>query len=211
MTGTDSTYFKYYKISSSSYREKVRFYEENESRIENLEESKKIEIYTDYIFALFEIGKYQAFLNRVDNIIEAVVMENIYVISGKNIFEELLFCKGACLYNLERYEMGCSVIEELIKINTNHLYAQRLYRKILRRKGFNWYEINKAIAVVFLLSAISVTLAKLLIIDTFYEKISAEINVFRLSLFLISGTLLIINEFWIRLKCYYKVMAYSKK
>ena len=208
MTNHRSTYFKFFKIDSSSYREKVRFYEENKKKISDLDYDEKFEIFADYIFALFEIGKYQKFLLQADEAIEMVIVENIYEINGRNIFEELLFCKGACLYNLERYEKASYVIEELIKINPNQQFAQKLYRKILRRKGIGWYEINKAIAVVFLLSAISESLAELLIIDPFYEKISEEIKIFRKSLFGISLVLLVFNEMWVRLKCYYQVKSF---
>ena len=134
MTYRNSTYFKFYKINSSAYRDKVRFYEENELDIHSLDTDEKFEIYVDYVFALFEIGKYLKYLSFADEVIETVVMENIYEVNGKNLFEKLLFCKGACLYNLERYDKAAYVIEELIKINPSQNLSQSLYRKILRKK-----------------------------------------------------------------------------
>ena len=196
------TYINFYKIEKNSFREKVRFYEQHVSEIEELFFEEKMEVKCDYGFALFEIGKYSKFLQIVDGLIEDVIIENIYEINGKNIFEELLFCKAACQFNQGRYEKAKYTVNELIKINPHHTIALKLYRKILRKSNFNWYEFNKAMAVVFILSGISVILVELLVVDPFYEQYSSHLEVFKWILFSSALLLLLYNEIWVRVRSY---------
>jgi hypothetical protein len=194
MSTYEKIYLDFYQIDKVSFHEKVRFYEKNKAFISLLSFDKKIEIECDYLFALFEIGKYHRFLKRVDKMIELVIMENIYVIDDRNIFEDLLFTKAACLYNTYQYQSSLKVGGELMKINPNYPYLTRLFRQCLRRSGPNWYEINKAIAVVFILSGISVVLVQLLVVDPFYEQYAFRVTYFRNILFIGAFILLLYNE-----------------
>jgi tetratricopeptide (TPR) repeat protein len=205
-----STYFNYYKIDKSSYHEKVRFYEKHKKELGLLPFNEKIELDIDYSFALFEIGKYRKYLERADRLIEVVIMENIYTINGRNAYEDLLFNKAACYYNLELYDKCIYICRELIKINPKHVLSQKLYMKSLKKKGMNWYELNKAIAVVFLLSGISIILVELLVVDPFYEMYSHHVKIFRKTLFASSIGLLLFNELWIRYQCMAHVKRHSR-
>lgn len=198
MSPYNKIYLDFYQIDKSSFHEKVRYFEQNKEYIALLSFDQKLEIQFDYLFALFEIGKYHRFLTKVDDMIELVIIENIFKIDDRNIFEDLLFTKVACLYNTGQYDKALKVCKELIRINPDYPYTLRLYRQCLRRSGPAWYEISKAIAVVFILSGISVVLVQLLVVDPFYEQYAHQVTLFRNSLFGISLLLLIFNECKIR-------------
>ena len=211
MSGQESIYVKFFRIDRSSYHEKVRYFELHRGEINTLTFEEIVEIKSDYLFALFEIGKYAKYLSEVDEMIETVIMENIYDVNGRNIYEDLLFCKAACYYNLDRIKESVHISCELIKINPHHHLAQNLFRRSLRKKGVHWYEVNKAIAMVFILSAISIVVAELLVIDPFYEQYAHHVRYFRWFLIISSLALLIFNEVWVRYRCYQYVKNYSSK
>ena len=198
MAAINKIYLDFYQIDKSSFHEKVRYFERNKKYISLLAFDQKIEMECEYLFALFEIGKYHRFLSSVDEMIECVVIENIYRIDNRNIFEDLLFTKSACLYNTGQYEAALKVAGALIKINPEYPLIRRMHRQCLRKSGPTWYEINKAIAVVFILSGISVVLVQLLVVDPFYEQYAHQVTFFRNILFVTAFCLLIFNEIKIR-------------
>ena len=202
MTFRTSAYYHYYQIDKSSFHDKVRYYEGNLEKMEILPFHEKIEVEADYLFALFEIGKYKKFLSLADLMIETVIMENIYQLDGRNIYEELLFNKAACYYNLGLFDKAIYICKELIKINPHHLLSRKLFVRSLKEKGMEWYEINKAIAVVFILSGISVILVEMLVVAPFYEQYAHHVKFFKYLLFSVAGALLIFNELWVRYQCY---------
>ncbi len=206
-----SAYYQYFSIEKKSFRERVRFYEGHIEEINGLSLDEYVEVKSDYVFALFELGKYHKFLIHVDEMIETVIMENIFLVDGRNVYEELLFNKAACKYNLKRYDEAIYICKELIKINPSHKLVQKLFRKSLKEKGISWYEINKAIAVVFLLSAISVIMVELLIVDPFYDTYSHHVKFFRKLLLTASVGLLLFNECWVRYQSYRHVRLHSRE
>lgn len=211
MNFRSSTYYQYSAIEKTSFRERVRYYESHLEEINSLPFEEHIEVKTDYLFALFELGKYHKFLQHVDKMIEAVIMENIFTIDGRNVYDRLLFNKAACKFNLKQYDEAIYICKELIKINPSQKLVQKLYRKSLKEKGIHWYEINKAIAIVFLLSAISVIMVELLVVDPFYEMYSHRVIIFRKLLLAASVGLLLFNECWVRYQCYQHVRRYTPR
>lgn len=84
-------YWEYFGLEESAYRDKVKMYEDNSAQIAVLLFEDKCEIDIDYLFCLFEIGRYERFLSKVKPMIELVIMENIYDYRGVDIYKELLF------------------------------------------------------------------------------------------------------------------------
>lgn len=198
MIPLNKIYLDFYQIDKSSFHEKVRYFERNKKFISLLAFDQKIEMECDYLFALFEIGKYHRFLGSVDKMIECVVVENIYNIDNRNIFEDLLFIKGACLYNTGQYKAALKVTGALLKINPDYSLIKRMHRQCLRKSGPDWYEVNKAIAVVFILSGISVVLIQLLVVDPFYDQYAYRVTFFRNILLVVAFGLLVFNEIKVR-------------
>lgn len=84
-------YFEYFSIDNTAFRDKVRYYEENQDKIGWLNHEGRLEMDMDYCLCLFEIGRYQRFLQKVDIVIEDIIFENVYEYMAVNIYEDLLF------------------------------------------------------------------------------------------------------------------------
>jgi len=163
-------YLKYYSIEKDAYRDRVRFYEENFPAIEHLDYSEKIEIDIDYCLCLFELGRYARVLQRIDQLIETIISENIYEYMGMNIFNELLFRKAACYYNLQKIEACKNVLKQLIKIEPKNKVANSLYALCLRNSQSDLNIALGALTNVSILMAISITIVIILLIDPFYDE-----------------------------------------
>ena len=174
-----SFYFDYYHIGQGAYRQKVRFFEANKEKLRYLEFDKQNEVRIDYLICLFEIGRYEYFLDKVDPVIETIIVENIYAYNGLNIYTELLFKKSACLYNLNKLSESEKILKAIIKIDEDHKTARNLYTICRRRHVNPQNETIKAIAMVGILSAMSIAFMELFIVKPFYNEYISPMSMLR--------------------------------
>jgi hypothetical protein len=129
----NETYYHYFSHGKNNYHGKISFYENHPDSIQSLSPEEKIELDIDYIICLFEVGKYHKFLECVDGVIENVIIENIYLYEGEDIFQKLIFVKSACLFNIKKYGASKQVLSELLKINPQYPFAKRFYSTLYLR------------------------------------------------------------------------------
>lgn len=185
-------------MGNNAFRDKVRFYESNKAQIHFLTYEEQIDINLDYLLCLFEIGKYHKFLTKSDALIEVVIMDNIFVYNGLNIYNDLLFKKAACLYNTGQYLKSEKVLKSLVKLDPENNIARALFGKCKRKQGRDWYEGTKAMAVVMLISAVFIALAELLIIKPWYNELTPTFSMLKLTSFILGILALIGNEVYLR-------------
>ena len=191
-------YFKYHRIGSNAFRDKVRYYEDNRDQIHFLSYEERIDVDLDYVLCLFEIGKYHKFLSKADALIEVVIIDNIFTYNGLNIYNDLLFKKAACLYNTGQYNQAERVIKAILNLDEENKDARALFGKCKRKKGRDWYEGTKAMAVVMFLSAISIALAELLVIKPFFNHLLYSFSFLKISCLVIGILALVGNEAYLR-------------
>jgi tetratricopeptide (TPR) repeat protein len=179
---SNQIYLQYFRLGETSYRDKVRFYEENPQAISMLHFDNKIEVDMDYICCLFEVGRYERFLSRVDPILETIIMENIYTFRNENIFNELLMKKAACLYQLNNIDKAQTILKQLLKIDPQHSVAIRLYSICKRKQPNDIVTTIKAFAMASILLIIGITIAKILMIEPFFNQYLAPFILLRNSL-----------------------------
>lgn len=187
-------YLDYQLISSTDYREKIRYFDRNQEFFKNLDEDQRLNIHLDFSKALFEVGNYHRFIQCVDPLIEEVIMNNVYEHNGDKIFEELLFKKSAALFNLRKYDGAIKILQSLVKIDKEHVLAKRLFALCIRKRGKSWYDLTKAIAIVLLFSAVSILFAELVIVSSFYLEYLETVMLIRNALVLAASAILIGRE-----------------
>jgi tetratricopeptide (TPR) repeat protein len=184
-------------MGTKAFRDKVRFYEDNRSIVNQLNYDDRIDIDLDYVLCLFEIGKYHKYLSKVDRLIEVTIVDNIYEYNGVNIYNDLLFKKAACLFNTGQYIKSEKVLKAIVKLEPENRLARTLYGKCKRKQGRDWYEGTKAVAMVLLMSAISIAFMELLIVRPFYNDYVATFSGMKI-FFFVSGILSLIgNELYL--------------
>lgn len=184
-------YWDYFKLDAAAYRDKVKLYEENVDQIATLIFEDKFEIDIDYLFCLFEIGRYERFLNKVDGFIELVIIENIIECRGVDIYKELLFRKAACLYQLHQFEMAGNILKQLINIDKSNPYYLGLYGICLRKIHKDIYLSMKAMVIASFIVILGITVARILL-EPLFQYYFAPFILLRTGL-LIGAILLLIG------------------
>ena len=154
-------YNGYFRLGPTAYREKVRVFEENPDAISRLDFDDRIEMEFDYLYCLFEVGRYERYLSKVDAIVECVIAENIMEFNHENIFNELLFRKSACYFQLKEYNKCENLLKQLVRMDrTNKLYIG-LYTICKYKTESSLVTIMKAFAVVSFIIVLGITIARI--------------------------------------------------
>lgn len=161
----NNIFIQYFNHGAGAYREKVYYYDEHMREIQNLHFEDRIEIDLDYVLCLFEIGKYEKFLTKVDTMIELVISENIYSYDNTNIYNELLFRKSASLYQLGKYKEGMNILRQLMKIDKGNSVYAGFYLIISRKHNNDFYLTWKATAMAAFLLVVGITLAEIFFVN----------------------------------------------
>ncbi|MBK8079670.1 MAG: hypothetical protein IPK25_04910 [Saprospiraceae bacterium] len=195
-------YFEYFSIDNTAFRDKVRYYEENQDKIGWLNHEGRLEMDMDYCLCLFEIGRYQRFLQKVDIVIEDIIFENVYEYMAVNIYEDLLFKKAACCYNLNQTIQAEKILIEIMRINAGHEDAGTLLALCKRKSDKDLFVIFKDLAVVSLFVAISITIARIILIEPFYDQYLLPFIWLRNILLVVALVFVILNEIIINYEIY---------
>lgn len=156
-----------------------------------MDEEDRLELEADYLLSLFELGKYNKLLKRIDPLIEEVIEKNIFRINDLDIFEELLLKKAAALYNTHNISESNRICFEILKLNPGHKVAKSIaYRCALKQKT-KLYHLMSAVSIgLFLFSAVIISL-ELLFVKPFYPDLGNNFEVFRNIVLALASLLLI--------------------
>jgi len=204
-------YLNYFRLDASAYRDKVRFYEENPKAISSLYFDERIEIDIDYLLCLFEVGRYERFLSKIDIVLESIIVENIFEFKNQNIFNELLFRKAACLFQIKKFQNAKDILKQLIKMDsTNPLYVG-LY-SICKRKQTNDISLTiKAMANASFLLVLSITIARIFLIEPFFDHWLEPFLILRSFLFIFGLVCLFGLELSFQNKIYKETGVFSHR
>jgi len=216
MTFSQSTYHsKIYRdfkdIDASAYRTIMRFYEEREDDIQQLDFEEYFELLHAYTTALFEIGSYRKHLLMVDVVIEISILQNIHEFKGKDVYCTMLFKKAASHYNLLEYAQAEHILQELIKINPNDLDTVAFLKKCLRRQRPRYVKTGRAIAVFLFLCTALVIALDILVIRHFYALYEPTAELVRNTLFISAWIILLASDLWLRWQVEQRVNLFVEK
>ena len=195
----EKLYVEYFRKSADAYADKVKFYEDNKDQFQFLDPSQRNEIQIDFVLCLFEIGRYERYLEEVDTIIELVISDNIYFFEGKNIFNYLLRKKASCYINLNQHKKAIPIIEQLIRLDKKDPNLSYIYSLTMRKESLEKEEVIKGTAIIALMAALSLKFAETFVIDPFFAEYLSTFSTFTLGLFIIGGSLLLVNEVYRRI------------
>ena len=176
-------YRDFKEIDACEYRTIIRFFEENQERICNLELEEYFELMVTYLSALFEIGAYERYLRLADGAIETSIIHNIHFFRGEDVYRKLLFRKAASHYNLHQNDEAEHVLRELIKIDPYDEDAIRFLKKCLWLRKPEYIKNTRGFSIVLLFSAAAIICFELLLIRPFFTEYIATVELSRMVLF----------------------------
>lgn len=187
-------YRDFKEIEATDYRGVIRFYEENEKQIQQLDEHEHFDLLTAYANSLFEIGAYQKHLLLADLVIEITVDRNIKSYRGVDLFCTTLFKKAASLYNIREFVKAEYILCELVRINPGNEEAILFLKKCQRQKSPGIMQHTRAACIfLFLLTALIISI-EVLFVRPFYDMYTALIERSRFSTFGLGCFLLVAGD-----------------
>ena len=175
-------YRDFLAIEPKDYHGLIRYYEEHEEDIENLEDGEFSEMQLVFTHALFEVGAYRQFLAVIDRAI-LINLDYNYPLENqqqqKEAFEQLLFRKAAAYLQTLQPAKAEHVICELLRINPQQEMAVLLLRKSLRQQDTTINRRTRAISILlFGLSAL-IILFEVLFVRSFYNQYTPMVELSR--------------------------------
>jgi len=213
---TQSTYHsKIYQdfldIKSDEYRTIIRFYEEYNQEINQLEFEEYFDLMIAYCNALFEVGAYHSFLSIVDATIATTIENNIQFYRGEDIYQELLFRKAAACYNTQAYDQSKYILRELIKIDPWNPISVRFLKKCLHAETPAYVKNIRALGVALFLLAAVIIAVEIIFVRSYYPEYTSIIEMSRNLIFLFASLCLIGIEVFNYWKIYKQTEAYARK
>lgn len=172
------------EIDGHAFRTIVRFYEEYEAQILQLEFSEYFDLMVSYANALFRIGRYRQFLLMSDPIIEISITENIRFWNGEDIYFSTLLRKAAAHHQLLELDRADHILRELLRIDPKDKECQMLMRRNLRRRQSALVRSCRAACILLLLCSVVVLLIEALFVQAFYPQHASVVEWVRNGLFL---------------------------
>ncbi len=202
MSFSSQTYSQIYRnfrtIHTGEYRRIVRFYERHEKEIVQLPFEEYVDLLICYTHALFEIEEYRQCLKMADVVIQTAILENITILKDKDVYQESLSKKAACLHRLGQLDKAQYVLEELIKINPQEHNAIQHLHQVMRDNKPAYTKTVQALSVLLFLISALVICVEVLVVKNLYKTYDTIFEWTRNTLFGAGILLLTVCELWHR-------------
>ncbi len=188
------TYEAYNAIDQDDWHNIVRFCEEHQAEIRQLEFGEFFELLLAYTNALFEIGKYQKLLSNAERILLLSIQHNIQYFKTEDIYQKTLFQKSVAHYYLQEYEQAEYTLRELSKINPDKAIHKKYLTKCLRKRRPDFVLSARAFFISTTLSASLLFFLKILLVDSFWNEWSVYFGWGIWLIFLLGFGILLVAE-----------------
>lgn len=176
-------YRDFREIEGNAYHQIVRFFEEREEAIKQLDFDEYFEMLLAYTNALFEMGAYQKHLLMADAVIETTMENNIRLYRGEDVFRQMLFKKAASCFNLQQQDGAEHILKQMIRISPGDADAALFLRKCyIARRSALWQNSQATAIFLFLLAALVIAV-ELLVVRSFYTLHVPLVEMSRNSIF----------------------------
>lgn len=189
-------YRDFKEIHPDAHRDIIRFYDENEKAIRQLDFAEAFELLVAYVDALFDAGRYRRHLTMVDSVIETTIQLNIFEYQQKDLFRNMLINKGLSLLHIHEFGKAEYIFRELLRIDVHQPDVIGYLEKSIRLAGSPILHVAQAVAIgIFFLSAIVIGM-EILIVRPFYESVTPYFEWGRNGLFVLGIIVLIAGRWW---------------
>ena len=201
-------FLNFQEIESLAYRDKIRYFEKNESQILSLDFEEYVVLLKGYLDANFEIGAYYKYIFHCDQLIEYCITENLN--DYQAIYQNTLFKKAASYFNTGEYEQAIYILQELLKMDSKKADYRMFLRRCHEIKDQRLVKKTRAISIFLFLLSACIICFELLIVNNFYEDYAqATINV-RSTVFISGFLILAGGEIYQKLAAYQKTISFLR-
>ncbi len=179
------TYRRLRDLDPEDYQRIIRMYEEREDEIGRLDVLENFELTVYYVNALFATGAYRQHLMMVDLVIEGSIRHSIQEVDDieGDVFEYLLFQKGASAYRLRDFALTTHIARELIRINPKRDHYARFLRIALFKSRPRLLQFGRASFILCILLAAFMITVNLIVIANFQPIYEQPVRMATLAVF----------------------------
>lgn len=178
-------YRTFLSLEETAFQEQIRFFEEHEKAIRDLDFEEYFDMLVVYVTALFEVGAYREHLLMVDVVIETSIINNIIKYKEEDLFRRMLFRKAASLYHTQQYAKAEHILAELLRMDPADQGAILFLKKCLRTHYPQVRSNARASAIfLFLLTAFVIAI-EVLLVRPFYEMHAKTVELSRNTIFVL--------------------------
>lgn len=163
-------YSNFVNLDKQAFDVIIQEFQDNKNLIKLLSVGQKLELKIIYLEALYQVGKYGAFLREVDEIIEDCIRYHKTGESTRKVYEDLLFKKATALFHQGYIHESLYVSTELVRINPFETLHKALLTRIYYRKNESRFHYIKVICLFLILSSGLMYGSNLLIVKPFYGE-----------------------------------------
>ena len=159
---------EYHNLSKENESQKISFYKKNEAFFDQIPLNKKIDIVLDFLNALFHRGEYIEYLNRCDDIIEALFDSRLFPNFEKENLVDLLYMKAASqFYNHDRLKCEETMRGLVALDKTNHLRQKDLLFRLFKSKRQLYKYQARGLVIAFILTSAILSIWTVLFVHPF--------------------------------------------
>ena len=157
-------------LDEKAFYDKIRFYEQNEMDISNMQMSDYLWIHAYYLDAIFQIGDYRKYTDKAQILLQQIIYNNITIFQGENLYEEILQKRSCSFYHLKQYDQSIHIAQELLKLNPARKDTKKILYFSLRSKHVRFLKFIKAALVTSMLATAFLLLFEQIVVVSFFPN-----------------------------------------
>ena len=147
---------EYQSIATQNASQKISFYKKHESFLVQIPINEKLDIVLDFLCSLFELGRYNEYLDRCDEVIDSLFDSQLFPIFRKKEVQKLLFHKAGSYLSLHDLDRSENTMRVLVKMDdsNNKLYQELLFQIFKNKRLLVKFQARGIVIALILSSAI---------------------------------------------------------
>jgi len=179
-------YLQFKEVGGQSFRSVVQFWERHEQDINGLDLPNYFDLLNEYARALFELGKYNSFLEVAEDILELAFEYNIQEWDDKDVVQHTLLKKAAAHFHLYEHQQAQNMLEQLLRLQPDHKTARLLLERCLYRSQRTEDQKWRSLTVLLMLSSALLVAGELIVVRPFFPDWASVIEWSRNGLFILA-------------------------
>ncbi|MCS6927901.1 MAG: hypothetical protein NZM43_00240 [Saprospiraceae bacterium] len=169
-------YRNFKAIDAADYHGIIRYFEEHEDDLRDLDECEYFDCAYAYAEALFAVGSYSQALVMVDHLLEWVIVHNLMWWGGRDVFAHLLWRKAEALTCQGEWTRAEYVLGEYVKLYPFERRGWRLLNRCLLRQRPAWLRLCWAGSMALVFVSLAAAAAELFVVRPFFRSYEEEIG-----------------------------------
>ena len=192
-----SNLFQRFKlIPLSQHFALIRFFKQYESEIEQLPAAEHITILAYFVDALHEEGgQNQAVLQYSAELLQFSILHNLQFVEGEDIYLRTLYQKTVAHLRQNQIEKATKIAKQLLHLAPHSKIYRALLQDCLLLNRPNWVKNCFAVGILALAAAVALSVANILVLESFYYHISELSASIEFSFYGLSAAALILGLF----------------